>query len=288
MILLNIDQDSTEWHELRRTKIGASDAPIILKDSPYVTPSQLMEQKLVGKKSFSSPAMRRGKELEPVVRSWFSDRYQKVDPVVVQSEDRDWMIASLDGMSADGKTIIEIKCPNEDTYRKVKKGDIPKHYQWQIQHQLAVTGLSKCVLIVSDGVDPIDIDIPRDDYMIRTLLDAEEEFYHKMVNWEYPEDEKTKPTERNDPEAVEIIEAALKAKQWLETAKEQYDIIRDGAIYLANEISFRCKGVVVRKMLVQGTVDYKRMMKDFCIDPEKYRTPGKIQWRLEFPKEQEA
>lgn len=285
MILIDVEQDTPAWHELRRTKIGASDAPVIIGKSPYLSPSQLMEQKLVGKKSYSSPQMRRGKELEPIVRQWYSDRHQPVRPAVVQSQQHDWMIASLDGLSDDHKSLIEIKCPNEDTCQQVRRGNIPAHYQWQIQHQLAVTGLDHCVLIVSDGKQHTDIDIVRDNNMIGDLLDAEQQFYNKMLNWEFPEDQYVKPMERSDKEANEIIDAAMKAKQWLDTAKEQYEIIREGAIYLANEISFRCKGVVVRKMLVQGTVDYKKMMKDYDIDPEKYRQAGRVQWRIEFPQE---
>lgn len=283
MILLDIEQDTREWHELRRTRIGASDCPAILGKSPYLSPSQLMEQKLVGKKSYNSPQMRRGKELEPVVRQWFSERHKPMRPAVVQSSQHAWMIASLDGLSEDNRSFIEIKCPNQDTCYQVRKGNIPAHYDWQIQHQLAVTGLDYCTLIVSDGKEHTDIEICRSENMISDLLDAEQQFYNKMLNWEFPEDDFVKPLERTDKEATEIVDAALKAKQWLETAKEQYEIIREGAIYLANEISFRCKGIVVRKMLVQGSVDYKKMMKDYDIDPDKYRQPGRVQWRMEFP-----
>jgi len=167
----------------------------------------------------------------------------------------------------------------------VRRGNIPAHYQWQIQHQLAVTGLNDCVLIVSDGKQHIDVGIARDDTMIGDLLEAEQQFYNKMLNWEFPDDNYVKPMERTDKEANEIVDAALKAKEWLDTAKEQYEIIREGAIYLANEISFRCKGVIVRKFLFPGTIDYKKMAKEHNIDPEKYRSPGSVRWRLEFPGE---
>jgi putative phage-type endonuclease len=285
MILLDIEQDTPAWHDLRRTKIGASDAPIILGKSPYKKPSQLMEEKLLGKKGYSSPQMRRGKELEPKVREWYCHNRMEVVPAVAQSESYDWMIASLDGISKDHKAIIEIKCPNEETYDAFRRGNFPKHYEWQMQHQMAVTGLDVCTLVMSDGKNQLDLDVPRDRSMIDQLLEAEHDFYQKMLNFEYPNDECTKVQEREDKEALEIVDAIVKAKQWLDTAKEQYDIIRDGAIYLANEISFRCKGIVVRKMLVQGSVDYKRMIKDYNIDPEKYRTPGRVQWRIEGPQE---
>ena len=53
-------QQTDEWLEMRRNKIGASDAPIIMEVSPYKKPNQLMEDKLTGAVMAKSQAMQRG------------------------------------------------------------------------------------------------------------------------------------------------------------------------------------------------------------------------------------
>ncbi len=52
-------QHSNEWLELRKNKIGASDAPIIMKVSPWKTPYRLWEEKLGLTECVSNQAMKR-------------------------------------------------------------------------------------------------------------------------------------------------------------------------------------------------------------------------------------
>ena len=40
-----MDQNSPEWHEWRRKGIGSSDAPAVMKVSPWMTPYMLWEIK---------------------------------------------------------------------------------------------------------------------------------------------------------------------------------------------------------------------------------------------------
>lgn len=299
MILLDINQDTPEWHELRRKKIGASDCPVIQDVSPYKKKYQLMEEKLLGKGTgYSNESMRRGKDVEPLARVMISKlRGTNYQPVVGLNPHADYQIASFDGW--DGESFIEIKCPKEETFNRVKSGDIPIEYFWQVQHECCVANTSfgwldviKAKWIPEESrweiEDHFPTKIAKDEKAITELLSSEWEFYQKMINFEYPVDDRIKPVERWDKEAVETIEAAIKAKQWLETAKEQYEIVREGAIYIANEIPFKCNGAIVRRMLIKGEIDYKRMMKEHNINPETYRGPGRVGWRLELPKDKEV
>lgn len=293
MILLDIEQDTPAWHEVRRTKIGGSDAPCIMGVG-FKKPSQVMEEKLLAKTSFQTSAMRRGKIIEPIARDYLSKiRNTDYKPVVGINQDAEWQMASLDGW--DGTSFTEIKSPNDETFQKVKRGDTPIDYYWQIQHQCCVFDApfgyldvfkTKWVEDKAQWVieDYQSTKIEKDEASIVELLAKEYEFYERMINFQYPPDETSKPIPRQDHEAAEVTDAIIKAKILMEEAKERYEIVRDGAILVANEVPYRCNGVIVRKLFVKGDIDYDRILKEHGIDKEKYRKPPRIQWRVECPK----
>ena len=93
-------QQSQEWLDYRKSKIGASDAPVIMGVSPWCTPYKLWMQKndLIPD-TYKSRAMSRGIAMEDTARAFFSlETGVLVEPSVVVHSDLDWMIASLDGL----------------------------------------------------------------------------------------------------------------------------------------------------------------------------------------------
>src|SRR5271166_4747574 len=103
-------QGTPEWRAWRKSMIGASDAACILGIG-FLSPFQLWEQKLgLREDQESSPAMKMGLDIEDDARDWFQAKTGiKVSPAVVIHPEYKWMHASLDGMSEDRKTILEIK-----------------------------------------------------------------------------------------------------------------------------------------------------------------------------------
>ena len=74
-------------------------------------------------------AMQRGKTLEPLARrAYVSHTSIDVEPVCVQSLAYPWMRASLDGLSADGRRVVEIKCPGEKDHQLAGSGSVPGKY----------------------------------------------------------------------------------------------------------------------------------------------------------------
>ena len=146
---INLEQGSAEWLEYRRTRIGASDLPIILGESPYMTAQSLWEEKLMFRSPQTmSPYMQRGVDLESTARGLICDvmGYQ-LEPCVAQHDDIDYLIASLDGLNEDVRVICEIKCPGMKTHLMAINGEIPVHYQWQIEHQFLVSGIKDCLYV---------------------------------------------------------------------------------------------------------------------------------------------
>ena len=99
-------QNTPEWHRWRRQGIGASDAPVIMGETPFKTPRTLWSIK-TGRmqEDPAGPAARRGRELERVASRAYERQFgTQMEPLCLVHERLDWMRASLDGLSFDGSS----------------------------------------------------------------------------------------------------------------------------------------------------------------------------------------
>ncbi len=277
MIILDIEQHSREWHELRRTKIGASDAPVIYGVSRYKNALQLWEEKSVGKKSFTTAAMQRGTDLEPEARATISKQHgTEYKPVVMQSEKYEWMIASLDGWN--GECLVEIKCPNQEILDRIALHDIPMDYQVQMQHAMQVSDTDAAILLAWNGNTGIEIKLNRDEELISELVKLEEAFYHNhLLSFIPPE---APIEERSDEEAIEVIENYRQVKARFDEIEEELKIAKESIIYVANDRSFRCRGMNVTKCFRAGNVDYKQIPELKSVDLSQYRKSPTEYWSV--------
>src|SRR6202158_1272887 len=110
--LISLEQGSREWLDFRKTKITATDAAVIIRASHWKTPVQLYHEKL----SNDPPAppnerMQRGSDSQPNARALFNlTTALDMQPAVIV---KDWLMASLDGLSLCKLYILEIKCPGD-------------------------------------------------------------------------------------------------------------------------------------------------------------------------------
>lgn len=186
-IKIKIDQGTAEWDSFRRTHIGASEAPAICGVDPYKKPEKLWKQKFTGEKQSVSPSMLRGKKLEPIARAMLEKANGVIyETPVLQSNVHNWMIASLDGFHEVNKVGIEIKCPGDKVFNQIIiDRDIPKHYIYQIQHQMYVTGFNKWVLVPFNGIYFEECIIYRDESIIEEILRKEKHFYECLLYGEF-------------------------------------------------------------------------------------------------------
>lgn len=169
---LSCEQGSLEWLQWRRVIISASDASSIMNCNPYCDRMELRLRKLgfLPDKS-NSDAMMRGQLMEPIARDHFHKIYNNLifTPAVVESSEFLFLGASLDGITDDGKAILEIKC-GVKSHEMAKKGEIPEYYKCQILHQLICTRAEKCFYFSYQSVD--------DNVMIEVLPEKDfEEHY---------------------------------------------------------------------------------------------------------------
>jgi putative phage-type endonuclease len=181
-IKLEFEQSTDEWLSWRRGGIGASDAPVVMGLSPWQTDGELFLLK-TGQKAErpANDAMQRGKRLEPVARlAYVNHTGIDVAPVCVQSREHPWMRASLDGLSADGRHVVEIKCPGEKDHRLAGSGCVPEKYYPQLQHILAVTGLGEIYYWSFRFDHTVLLKVDRDVAFIAGLVEKEVEFWARV------------------------------------------------------------------------------------------------------------
>lgn len=192
MRIVNLVQGSSEWLAWRRDGVGGSDVAALLGLSPFenATREHLLREKLVGEQRETTFAMRRGSRLEPVVRSLFEKRVAgQFPPVCIEDEHQPWARASLDGLAANGREILEIKCPAWDTHDWWLAGIVPDYYLAQIQWQLLVSGASVCHAVSFNNgqrfaaADHLaHVIVEADGEWQAKLLDAAESFWSEVRN----------------------------------------------------------------------------------------------------------
>jgi putative phage-type endonuclease len=181
-IRLNFEQSTEEWLSWRRQGLGASDAPVIMGLSPWQKAPDLLRLKTgQTEERPANGAMQRGKTLEPVARrAYISHTSIEVEPVCVQSLEHAWMRASLDGLSADGRHVVEIKCPGEKDHQLADSGFVPEKYFAQLQHILAVTGLAEIHYWSFRFGWPLLLNVNRDDAFVAALIEKESAFWSQV------------------------------------------------------------------------------------------------------------
>jgi len=180
-------QNTDSWREFRKSRIGASDSPIILGLSPWTSPYELWEEKLgLRAEKDLSHAMTRGIDLEEEARNCYQQMTGEfVFPIVKIYPIEEFLIASLDGINLEGTRIVEIKVPGKKTVDMAIKGEIPIHYQCQMQHQMLVTGLETCDYFCYDGTKGYLIQLQRDDGFIDHMIAEEIHFYECLTKKEW-------------------------------------------------------------------------------------------------------
>jgi len=173
---ISLLQNSDEWLLWRKSIITASDASSILDVNPYCDAMECRLRKLgLLPENECSFAMKRGQDMEPLAR----EHYHKINldqifiPAVVESSEYPFLGASLDGITDDGKCILEIKC-GEKSYKMAENVVIPPYYFSQVQHQLICTRAEICYYYCFNGTNGITIEVlPNADFEAHYIALAE-------------------------------------------------------------------------------------------------------------------
>lgn len=156
-MILDVTQGSPEWLQARKNYFCASDAPVVMGTSKHGTRAQLLRLKASGDEREVSEWVQRnlldrGHELEAAARLIVEERLGDELYPVVAVDEGNWLLASSDGITMDGRTGFEHKSWNAELAAAVKAGEVPASHYWQLEHQFLVFPLLERILfVVSDG-----------------------------------------------------------------------------------------------------------------------------------------
>lgn len=285
MIRIDLPQGSPEWLSFRQGKLSASKAGIIMGLSPYQTPFQLYEEEMGLRDPQPQRAhMTRGLEVEDQVREWFfMNTSIRVFPAVVQHATNPIFIASLDGLSKDGKTIVEIKNNNEGYHLLAKDGTLPAMYLAQVQFQMFVTGLSEAYYISHRQDSCIMVPVKRNQSYIDDMVEKCLDFKRRLNEFDPPplmdrdyEDLKHDADLEKD---IMLYNADLRSMQFL---KERMERKLKGIKERIGDKSAMGAGWKYTKYKVKGRIDWDTMLEQekLDIDLDQYRKAESVSFRL--------
>lgn len=274
-------QGSPEWLELRRSKIGASDIAKIMGVSPYSTAYILWLEKTGRKVVEQTATMQAGNNKEETIRSWYEEKSGNVFfPTVLLSEEHPFAIASLDGITPDGKKILECKLCNKDVFSEAKKGVVVPFYMAQCQWQLMCCPEAKEVHYVCYNPSFDDyavVIVKRDQRMINKMVKLAMVFHEEHLIKDIPPSLSEK-----DYLNIEEKEALDISKQLHETITEIADLtqkkdkLRESLLEYGDDGNFVCGQMKFTKNYM-AIVDYKAAAIKNGIDLLEF-TKNSIRW----------
>ena len=155
MKMMSMIQGSQEWHKYRYKRIGGTSIKKIMGTSGA---SALLDdltsawlETYEHEEGFTSDAMQRGIDLEPMARQDLSlSTGVKFEEVGVIQSDIAILALSPDGISSCGSIACEIKCPSRAVHMGyIRENKIPTEYFWQAMGYFAVNPRLKALHFAS-------------------------------------------------------------------------------------------------------------------------------------------
>lgn len=300
---LNLVQNTKEWEEYRRSRLGASDANVIMGLSEYKTAFQLYNDKINQVKTVDSIpnyVQNKGHKFEKKARNtWEIISGKDYPPLIVISDEFPYLMASLDGFNAEDNTCWECKYVGKDIFNFVKKKKecIPQYFP-QIQQQLLLTGASKCVLFViredEENFEFAHIEVLPDlDYMKNKLIPTMAKF------WKMLQDKTPPPLTEDDVLDLsdnDILVGLLAQYKEVTDRYKKEEIAKkdltDRIFKIAKHPRNICHGIKITtsKSSSKEEIDYETLLQDLkIVIDKKYITikRGSSKKLITFPKELE-
>jgi putative phage-type endonuclease len=303
VLIKTSDMQIDDWRAWRNKGIGGSDAGAIAGVNPWKSPVGVYLEK-IGKAEGpeENEKMYWGNVLEEVVADEFSKRtglrVQRRN-AILKHPDHEWMLANVDRLIVDPKNgwgVLECKTASEYVKKEWEEDKVPDHYYLQLQHYMAVTGLSYGYIAVLIGGNKFKFErVDRDEKIIEFLIKLESDFWFnnvlqkippapdgsddvdEMLKHLYPEAKPETSIEITDPEVIKAYDQLQETKnQAKEIEKEQKRLEQIIKTTMKDtEIAIIGEQKVTWKTVISSRLDTKALKKDHPDIYEKYANESK-------------
>lgn len=190
MIVHNFNQRSDEWKQIRLGKFGSTDGQALSANGKGLETLvyQKVAERLSGKfeESYTNGDLDRGIEQEELARASYEMQSGHLVQTVGYVELDEFTGCSPDGLVGE-EGLVEIKCMRASNYVKTQyTRKIDSAYEWQMQHQMFVTGRAWVDFVVFNENFPevIIIRVDRDEKKIEKIkagLETGKELINKII-----------------------------------------------------------------------------------------------------------
>ena len=244
---IEIEQGTDEWLELRKGKITGTLIPLLQNGS------MTAYKKFAGLDTFTGNRhTERGTKAESLIRDLVEIIQDKRFTECVYGDDV--FLGSLDGLSEDGTTVLEIKCPESEEsamYKTALKGDVPKPHMLQMQFYMWLTGAGKGVYVVApvdedlvvDKKSMLIIDVDKDAAMIDDIIGDSKNFLAKVESGHFVGSNSLDLDETHNQLSAEFNQCKEKEKELKLIIAELGDGLKAYGPHQANNVQvFETKG----------------------------------------------
>lgn len=262
--IMDLEQDTEEWLNFRRGKIGGSDIPKILGISSYGTPYELWKEMLgFTEKTPMNPAMYKGKQIEPLSRRKVNaESNSSFVPSVLQHKDFEWAIYSSDGIDQAKKIIWECKYNKKEFHAMALENKLPPEHYAQVQWGLFVSGYDVAWYTSNNDQDDITIEVLKDfDFIKDTLLPKASEFYHYLTSFTPPPTNAKDYVKIEDDQFNELAHSYKLVSSEMKALKDKQDKIKEMLIEFTDDGNCEGGGIKIFRKGGGVSVDYKGIVK---------------------------
>ena len=211
------DSERTKWLEARTSTIGGSEIGSIAGYNKYGSALTVFNDKMgIGKKFEGNIHTQFGNRMEPIIREWIQDDFEKATnikintyeyPFMMVDKEIEYFSANIDGIgtleadytywenrdTAEIKYIpkgemfgLEIKTGSEFLTKMWAGEEIPDSYYCQCQWYMGVTGLKYFLIIYLLGKEIKWKVVPRNDEDIKELKKIGKDFWENNISEQIP------------------------------------------------------------------------------------------------------
>lgn len=287
-----------EWIKSRRKGIGSSDAASILGINPWKSAIQLWGEKtgLIEEADLSeNEAVEWGIELEDLIARKYArvtKRELERPTHIYRHSEHEWMLGNPDRFIVGdprGMGILEIKTTGAHHTADWEE-EAPEYYQVQLQHLLAVTGLSWGSFAVLIGGQKFRwMDVLRNDNFITFLISKEEAFWDCVLTGRAPDPDASESARKAlaliypEEKSEECIDLPEGASQWADEIDRGKELIKEGkALLLRGENMMKAAigNASIGKLSDGRAYSWKVQHRDgYAVPPSDYRVLREIKFK---------